>query len=202
MTRQDKHNDLSQFSDARRASNAHQALDAYQASLAIEGDRHAFELLYKRWHPKLLRFAFRQTGDADAAKDIMQDAALLIAKNISRLDDPHKFSAWAYTIVRRRAADHINRKIKDRKGLASIAETAAHVVPEMSDSDLSIRQAMRLLSPEDRLILTLFYVDGLKGPEMAAAMGIPLGTLKSRLFTARGKLKSIYETTPEGDKNA
>ena len=49
-------------------------------------------------------------------------------------------------------------------------------------------------------MLTLFYQDGFKGTEIAAALGIPLGTVKSRLFKARASLKSIYMTT-EGEEN-
>ncbi len=177
------------------------ALDAYQAALAIDGDKRAFELLYRRWHPLLLRFALRRTGHVEVAKDVMQEAALAMAKNISRLEDPERFAAWAYTIVRRRAADQISGMVKDREGRASLAAQPSLQAEQPCEEALSIKQALRQLPPCDRLMLTLFYVDGLKGPEMAAAMGIPLGTLKSRLFTARGKLKSIYENTSKGDEN-
>jgi RNA polymerase sigma-70 factor (ECF subfamily) len=61
------------------------------------------------------------------------------------------------------------------------------------DTKMSLRQALAHLPETDRLMLTLFYVEGLRGTEIAAALGIPLGTVKSRLFTARQKLKTIYE---------
>jgi RNA polymerase sigma-70 factor (ECF subfamily) len=177
------------------------ALDAYQAALAAEGDQRAFELLYKRWHPKLMRFALRQTGNAEAAKDVMQDAAMAMARNISRLEDPERFSAWAYTIVRRRASDHIGRVVKDRQGLSEFTAQVTTETAPLSEEVLSVQQALRRLAKQDRMLLTLFYVDGLKGAEMAAAMGIPLGTLKSRLFAARAKLKTIYENKPKGEED-
>ena len=66
------------------------ALDDCQVALAITGDQRAFELLYKRWHPKLLRLAMRMTQNKDDDQDVMQDAAITIAKNIGHLKDPSK----------------------------------------------------------------------------------------------------------------
>jgi len=173
------------------------ALDAYQVGLATDGDARAFDLLYRRWHPQLLRFAYRLTNNADEARDVMQEAALTIARDIHKLRDPTRFSAWAYTIVRRRAADHIERSVRARKIASDMPETEA---PIGTDAKLSLRQALARLPEPERLMLTLFYVDGLRGTEIAAALGIPLGTLKSRLFTARRKLKTIFETEA-GDEN-
>ncbi|WP_409433537.1 RNA polymerase sigma factor [Litorimonas sp. RW-G-Af-16] len=176
-----------------KAKNKAKALDAYQALLASHGDRYAFEQLYRRWHARLLRFAMRQSGDVDLAQDILQDAALAMAKNIHRLKDPEHFSAWAYTILRRRAADHIKRRIKQRKLNEDIA---AMPPPDMSDAgeDLALRNALVHLPKNDSLLLTMFYVDGLTGAELGAALGVPIGTIKSRLFKARQRLKHIYET--------
>jgi RNA polymerase sigma-70 factor (ECF subfamily) len=166
------------------------ALDAYQVGLAAEGDAQAFDLLYRRWHPQLLRFAHRLTGNADEARDVMQEAALTIARDIHKLREPERFSAWAYTIVRRRAADHIDRSVRARKIVSEVPDLETELGP---DTKISLRQALAHLPETDRLMLTLFYVEGLRGTEIAAALGIPLGTVKSRLFTARQKLKTIYE---------
>lgn len=185
---------------ARKAdiSKTAKALDAYQALLASQGDRAAFALLYKRWHPKLLRFAYRRSGNADQASDIMQEAALAMAKNIHRLKEPEQFSAWAYTIVRRRAAEHVSAQIKQRKLnqdiMAHRCEPITENISGDKDRDLALRQALSKLPETDRLLLTLFYVDGLTGAELSAALGVPLGTTKSRLFKARARLKQIYQT--------
>jgi len=181
------------------------ALDSFQAAKASGGDRQAFELLYKRWHAPLLRFALRQTGHSDTAKDVMQDAALAMARNIHRLNDPDMFSNWAYTIVRRRCADHIKANIKDRNLKANFAAQPDTVSTIESAEAMSIRQGLAKLPETERLLLTLFYVEGLTGAELAAAMGLPIGTIKSRLFAARQHLKTLYETphetTSKGDEN-
>ena len=176
------------------------ALDAYQALLASQGDAKAFAFLYQRWHPKLLRFAIRRTGQADLAQDVMQEAALAMAKNIHRLKEPENFSSWAYTIVRYKAADQINRVVKDRRLKDDFKDHPTdHDLAHM-DTSLSLKQALAELPETDRLMLTLFYVDGLTGAELAAALGVPLGTIKSRLFKARAALKTIYENE-KGDEH-
>lgn len=167
------------------------ALDLYHVSLAAQGDVQAFDALYRRWHPRWLRLARRLTGNADEARDVMQDASLTIARDIHKLRDPERFSAWAYTIIRRRAADHIRRAIRDRQVIADMPEPEAKKGPE---SAYSLRQALSHLPETEQLMLSLFYVEGLRGTEIAAALGIPLGTVKSRLSTARRKLKTQYET--------
>lgn len=171
------------------------ALDIFQVGEAASGDRHAFDLLYRRWHPRLLQLARRLTGHPDQAQDVLQEAAMTIARDIHKLEDPSKFSAWAYTIIRRRAADHINKAVRQRKSERPVTATDTQI----SENDLALRQALSRLPDIDRLMLTLFYQDGFLGTEIAAALGIPLGTVKSRLFKARAKLKSIYTAT-EGDE--
>jgi len=186
---------------ADKQTQLSEALDIYQAGLAMDGDKRAFDLLYRRWHPKLLKLAYRLMGNPDEARDVMQDAALVIARDIHKLRDPARFSAWAYTILRRRAADYIDRAVRNRKAQESKAATDQGPAAAGHDTEaaMTLRQALSQLPEADRLMLTLFYVDGLKGTEMAAALGVPIGTVKSRLFKARAKLKNIYETT-EGDR--
>lgn len=178
-----------------KRSHLGDALDAYQAGLASEGDRRAFELLYRRWHPRGLRLAQRLTRNPDEARDVMQDAALTIARDIRKLRDPARFSAWAFTIVRRRAADHIDRAVRRRMREADRPPPEPQAGP---DTALSLKQALARLPQGERMMLALFYLDGFRGHEIAAALGIPPGTVKSRLFKARQSLKTLYE----GDDNA
>ena len=183
------------MTQADKQTQLSEALDIYQVGLSMDGDKRAFDLLYRRWHPKLLKLACRLMGNPDVARDVMQETALVIARDIHKLRDPARFSAWAYTILRRRAADHIHRAVKHRKAAAEqVSVTANHD----AEDAMTLRQALLQLAETDRLMLTLFYVDGLKGTEIAAALGVPIGTVKSRLFTARKNLKDIYNMT-EGD---
>ena len=186
------------MSKAKTKADLAKALDAYQASLAVAGDRKAFEGLYRRWHPKGMRLAQRLTGNAEEAKDVMQEASMTIAKNIHRLEKPEQFSAWAYTIIRRRAADHIRSAIKAREASVRAAPYQESPPQSSAETDLSLRQALSHLSLEERALLSLFYVDGFTGRDIAQALGIPLGTVKSRLFKARENLKQYYQPVPPG----
>jgi len=170
------------------------ALDAFQVAEAASGSQVAFDLLYRRWHPRLFRLACRLTGNTEDARDVLQDAALTIARDLHKLRDPSKFSAWAYTIVRRRTADYIHKAVRQR----DLSQETVDVV-DVAEEALSLKQALSQLSETDHLMLVLFYQDGFRGIEIAAALGIPLGTVKSRLFKARDRLKSIYIET-EGDE--
>ena len=184
------------MSDRRQKTQLGDALDRYQAGLARDGDGRAFDLLYRRWHPKLLRLAIRLTRNPDEAQDVMQDAALTMARNIRKLKDPALFSAWACTIVRRRTADHIDKAVRRRAAEADLPLTdLASGLGSGSgpDAALSMKQALAQLPETDRLMLKLAYLDGFRGPEIAAALGIPVGTVKSRLFKARRALKAVYD---------
>ncbi len=185
---------------SRKLTDIHtlEALDEYQAILAIGGDRRAFELLYKRWYPKLLRFAFRRTGEREAALDVVQNAALTIAKDIHRLSDPAAFGPWAYTIVRRRAADYVQSKIRARDVQAELERQPTPAAPDQDHESFALKQTLGALPEADRKLLLLFYVDGMRLREIAAGMSIPIGTVKSRLYAAREKLKAVYELTEEG----
>jgi len=183
------------MADASPHMDVEKALDDYQVALAIKGDRRAFALLYKRWHPKLLRLAYRLTQNRDEAQDVMQDAAMTIAKNMGKLDAPAKFSAWAYTIVRRRAADHIAKAVKGRKLQSRAADYTPKSESQDMDQAVSLKQALERLEGAERTLLKLFYIDGMSGAEIAIALGVPLGTVKSRLFTVRTKLQRIYTQT-------
>lgn len=185
------------MTQANKQKDLEDALDIFQIGLAATGDRQAFDLLYRRWHPRLLRLARRLTRHEDEAQDVMQEAALTIARDIHKLRDPASFSAWAYTIVRRRTADHISKAVRHRNAIAD----APTVQSGPDDTDMfSIRQAFAKLPETDRFILTLFHLDGLTGREISAALNVPVGTVKSRLFKARARLKTLF-TAPEGDRD-
>jgi RNA polymerase sigma-70 factor (ECF subfamily) len=122
----------------------------------------------------------------------MQDAALTMARNIHKLKDPARFSAWACTIVRRRTADHIDKAVRRRAAEADPPATGDERGSGL-EAALSMKQALAQLPETERLMLKLAYLDGFRGPEIAAALGIPVGTVKSRLFKARHALKAVYD---------
>ena len=162
-----------------------------------DGDEQALAALVQRWQERLWRHAFRLTGRRDAAADVMQESWLAIVRGIGRLKDPACFRAWAYRIVTHRAADWTRRVQRQRKLLENVAaETPQPQQPATpgDDEDVNLlRDAMRKLPAERRALLSLFYLDELSIGEIATVLSIPAGTVKSRLFHARGELKSLLE---------
>ncbi len=159
-----------------------------------DGEANAFEELVGRWQRKLLRHALHLTGDADGANDVVQEAWFAIVRGIGRVDDPTRFPAWAYRIVTHKAADWIRRRQRRRAVEDALEPPRATVSSEGANDDVdALRAALRELPRDARVALSLHYLDGLGVRDMARALGIPAGTVKSRLFNARNKLKQVLE---------
>jgi RNA polymerase sigma factor (sigma-70 family) len=169
------------------------------------GDAKAFSEIFTRWHPRLQRHARRLLDTADEANDATQDAWLSITGGLGKLSDPALFRRWAYRIVTRRCADRIRKLQRIRKSEAPAAKPGASAAPDPVTATIEheeidqLRAAIRSLPTERRLVLSLLYVDGLTVAEIASALEIPTGTVKSRLRLARQELRRILEpdSTPE-----
>lgn len=170
---------------------------------AQRGDSWAMQALAVRWHRRLIAQAYRRTGQPDGAAEAVQDAWVAIVRGLRSLDDPARFRSWAYRIVDRKAVDWVRKRRKDRERSAGLSPDGSVFGPE-SDSGPQdqqkdkepvdrLRQAFRRLPDETRSILSMFYVNGLSVHEIAEALTLPEGTVKSRLFHARRKLRALYE---------
>jgi len=119
---------------------------------------------------------------------VLQDALLTIAKNIDRLRTPELFGPWACTIIRRRAADKIKVAVKHRHTAKALTELP-DAKPNDPDTNLMLKQVLQTLNAEDQRLMRLSYVAGFTAAEIGAGLGIPPGTVKSRLFHIRQKLQ-------------
>ena len=173
------------------------ALDAWLAAAARTGSRDAMGKLAERWHGKLLRHAWRLTGDGDLAADAVQDAWADILRGLHGLDDTRAFAAWAFRITSRRC----QRAISGRRRRRESESAAAHEAPWATDSDSqsaqadadTVRAAMAHLPPDQRAALGLFYLEQMRVAEIAIALDAAPGTIKTRLMHARRKLRAQLE---------
>ena len=171
------------------------ALDAYLISLIQAGSHEAFERLARRWTPKLLRYSSRVLGRPEAARDVVQETWMAAMRGFKRLDDPARFSAWIYSIAHRKCVDGIRFNQRQRRlieGVGREATLASEVnrscsVPE-DVTDLAA--AIAKLSQEQRDVVHLFYGEDLSVDDVASVLGVPAGTVKSRLHHAREFLKN------------
>ncbi len=143
---------------------------------------------------RLWRHALWLTGREDAAWDVVQETWIAVTKNIDRLADPGGFQKWVYTIATRKAADAQRRRGKDERFVDVQAEQLADTSAPVESSAITLlRRAWRDLPGDRQAILSLRYVDGFEVQDLAQIMGVPEGTMKSRLYHARQHLREIIE---------
>lgn len=139
----------------------------------------------------LFRHARTILGDEDAALDATQTGLLLIARRLSTLHDPRWFRAWAYRIVTREAVRAARKRGRERLVIDADVDLQTLDLAAQEPADLwqHCLDAIGLLPPASRIVTQLHYHDGLTLTEIAEALEIPLGTVKSRLAAALAKLR-------------
>ncbi|HEY0599069.1 RNA polymerase sigma factor [Brevundimonas sp.] len=174
-----------------------QLLDEYLVASARTGDRKAFDLLARRWQGKLVAHAWRLTGDVDHAREAAQEGWIEIVRGLGRLRDERAFPAWAYQIVSRRCARRIGGLQRDRALVAAAAAepVEAFIAPEEGDAPAMtrLRAGLAALPPGQRAVIGLFYLEELGVADVATALNVPAGTVKTRLLHARRKLRAVLE---------
>lgn len=182
--------------------DAERIYDEYLVASAQAGDRPSWERLVARWQPRLLRHAWRLTGAHDRAADAVQEAWIEICRGLHRLDDVAAFPAWALRIVTRRCQRLF--ALQDRERVATSAWTDAaddFIGDDGSSAEFAsdvdrVRAAMECLPPGQRAALALHYLEGLGIAEIAIALDVPPGTVKTRLMHARNKVRAFLEGVP------
>ena len=155
---------------------------------AQDGDDDAMEELVNRWQKNLWRHAFRLTGKRDAAWDVTQQSWLGIIKGLRRLHEPANFKEWAYKITTNKSIDWIR---KNRRPVQINVEDVEDQKQEIND--MGVKELLQKLDIRKRAVLSLYYFEQLSVSEISTALNIPKGTVKSRLASARGELKKLWQ---------
>jgi len=153
------------------------------------GSAKAMEALVSRWQKRLWSYAYRMTHNKDAAWDITQETWLGIIKGLRKLQDPANFRAWAYKITTNKAIDWI----KKRKANKHIGIEEVQDYKQKTLNDTVLKELLEKLDIRKRAVLSLHYLEQLTVPEVSVVLGIPKGTVKSRLHSARRELKKLWE---------
>ena len=174
--------------------SAARILDEYLVAAARTGDRKAFAMLAERWHGRLVAHAWRLTGDREAARDAAQAGWVEIVRGLHGLKDERAFAAWAYRLVSRRCARQIGAAVRDRSLVAELGEMPEGEIADGDGLDrFSLRRAIAALPPEQKSAIALFYLEDMSVAEVAVALNVPAGTVKTRLMHARRKLRAALE---------
>lgn len=157
----------------------------------IAGDRLAGRTLYDTHAPRVFSLAYRLSGDAEKAKEFTQDTFIRAFSRLSQFRGDAAFSTWLHRIVVTVVSNARRSEVRTSREVAldeasSIEAGAPEAEPDLKEC---IARAVEKLSEAYRLTLILHDVEGYTHAEIAAILGVPEGTCKSRLSAARAQLR-------------
>lgn len=161
------------------------------------GDRTAFAVLFRRFAPRVKAYMMRLGADHGTADELAQETLLIAWRRASTFDRRQSsVGTWLFTIARNKRIDAIRRERRpdfDPNDPALVPEqpTAADVLIDAAERETSVRAAMKTLPEEQIDLLRLAFYDGLSHRDIADRTGLPLGTVKSRLRLAFGRMRRL-----------
>ena len=180
---------------AESAGRAQSPGDAELVAAINQGSHAAFEILYRRHRDWTVNLAFRFTGDEALALDVMQETFLYLLRKFPGFELRAQLRTFLYPAVRNLSIAARRKAGRCQAGDAESEILVGLPAPEVSlagDSDLAA--VLANLPLPHREVLLLRFVDGFSLEEIAAALGIPLGTVKSRLHNALKTLRDDPRT--------
>ncbi len=185
-----------------------------------DGDPDAYRELIERHHDDLLRFLTRMVGDRAAAEDIFQETFLQIHISAATFDTSRRFRPWLFTIAANKARDMLRKKnrrktvelsapIRKSEPGASFIDLLEVDVPapdealDLAQRDEQVQRALDQLGPALREVLLLAYFQRMSYAQIAEDLGIPLGTVKSRMHSAVAAFARSWQVvSKDHDKSA
>ena len=158
------------------------------------GNKKALSLLVKRYQKDFFSYAYWYTGNFEMAQDIVQDSWTAIIRNLKGLKKPDSFKSWAMRIITRKAQDQLNALSRKRRFEKAFRPNVIEEDELISDGDdhwRDLKKAIKNLTVDHRIVLRLFYMEQHSLKEISEILEISTGTVKSRLYHAREKLKSL-----------
>ena len=176
--------------------------DADLVVRALAGREDGFEELVRRYQRPIVAYVYRMVGDYDSALDLAQEVFIKVYNSLGRYRPEFKFSTWIYRIAHNSAIDHLRRhnmRFEDlersgedgtsyEKPLASSAPTPEQM-SERSERRAEIEGVVQNLPPAYRELITLRHALDFSYDEIAEVTGLPLGTVKNRIFRARAAMR-------------
>src|SRR5579864_6791515 len=175
--------------------------DATLVASILEGEREAFDILLSRYSSSVLRHWTALFGNTFEAQDIAQEASLQAFLGLARLQEPARFAAWFHAIAANLARSALRRRRE--RSLYTLSDDATLQVfwidafPTLEEYQTlreiheTILLALRDLSEVNRRAVIGFYLQGYSYEELAQLLGVPVSTVKGRLFQGRQQLKTL-----------
>lgn len=175
------------------------AWDELLTRVGSQRDKQAFALLYEHFAPRLKSFLLRLGTEISTAEEVAQEAMVMVWRRAETYDSRQAgASTWIFTIARNKRIDRIrrdNRPLPDFTDPAFIqdADDLGDVVLERREEEGKVREALKKLPSEQAKMILSAYYEEKSHREIAEESGIPLGTVKSRIRLALGRLRSSLE---------
>lgn len=157
---------------------------------ARDGDREAFGRLYEAVALDLYRMALYTLGDPQDAEDMVAETFLEAWKGIHNLRETDRFRQWMFRILSVRCKRRVARYIQE-KGNIDIDDYLEEGVPDTGGPRAEVRDAMARLAPDERQIVLLSVLEGYTMREIAGMLGLPQGTVSSKLHRTLKKLRQM-----------
>ena len=167
--------------------------DTMLIEACLRGDRRAFDKLVDRYEGPLFSAAYRITGSVEDAMDATQSAFVNAYEKLHTFDPTYRFFSWIYRIAVNQSLNLVGR----RKGQTELEEDTATEgrgpaeIFESTEASGQLKQALDELEPNYRTVIVLKHLEGFSYREIGELLEIPEKTVKSRLFTARQRLRAI-----------
>ena len=156
----------------------------------VVGEKDALAELYRLYHPRLFRFAYRLTNSFGVAEELVNDVMLAVWNGAASFRYGSKISTWIYGIAYRKCMSHLRRKRIKTVPEVSVEHIADETYNSFEEREW-IRQGLDGLPDEQRLCMLLVFFVGCSYAEVAEITGCKAETVKTRMFYARRKLRSI-----------
>lgn len=183
--------------------------DTLLARAAAGGDVQAFERLIRKYERLVYRTAFYAAGNVQDAEDLTQEILLKLWHGLSDFRGEARFLTWLTRITRNSCTDYLRKKqrsvqtetlslshdpdedVPGREPQDTTPECDPHTAVSERERAVLLRRAMAQMTEEHRQLIILRDMEGVSYERMAAALGLEIGTVKSRLFRARAQLKEL-----------
>ena len=150
------------------------------------------ELIWDTFSVRLLDFIKKHVGEVEAARDILQDVFEKIHLKKDTVKDNTKLVSWLFQLTRNSIVDHYRNKRNNREELRETISEKRDDVAMFEELECCINPFLNQLSPEERDLIKRIDQEGNSQKELAAALGIPYASLKSKVQRARVKLKALF----------
>ena len=154
----------------------------------VRGDQRAFETLFRQFQSEAYRWVIRIVRNASAAEEVTVDAFWRAYRGRAGFDPTRSFGAWMRRVATNAALDRLKKETSDVAW-----DAVADTTPANAETDLAVKEALmgalRKLPPKLRAVALLTLVDDRPYAEVADALGVPVGTVKSRVFRATRVLR-------------